>query len=241
MMLVFPVLFSTLLVALIPRSSSFALRPNCNQRCITSISKLRLNQFFSELKPLMSAEDDEINVDVTDVSENVEEPETLEILDSEIVDMVEPEESEVAELDPHEEAVKALESQIKSEIVMMETKLKTERVALSKVRDRISESGKNGYFIVQAKVAEFQKIKIVEQKSRVTRNKREFVMKMLPVVDAFRAAPIISPSSSEREVSMHKSFGSLLESILVVFEKYGFSEYDAGTYLSTTWSMQRYL
>lgn len=183
----------------------------------------------------MSTDDDEIDVNVADILEDTEEPETMDILESEVVDMDDPEESEVVESDPHEFAIKALESQIKSEILVLETKLKTERVALSKVKDRVSESGKNGYFIVQAKVAEFQKVKVVEQKSRVTRNKREFVMKMLPVVDAFRAAPLVSPSSTEREISMHKSFGSLLESILVVFEKYGFSEYDAGNLISFFW------
>ena len=236
MMLLSPVLLSTLLIALAPLSSSFTLRQKCSQRCINPIAKLQPNRFFGELKPLMSTDDDEVEVNVADILEDTEEPEMMDILESEVVDMVDPEESEVVELDPHEVAVKAMEAQIKAEVLVLETKLKTERVALSKVKDRISESGKNGYFIVQAKVAEFQKVKVVEQKSRVTKNKREFVMKMLPVVDAFRAAPIVSPSSSEREISMHKSFGSLLESILVVFEKYGFSEYDAGTIISLSLS-----
>ena len=231
-MFLFPVLLSTLLIAFTPLSCSFTLSSKCSQRCVNPIAKLQPNRFFGELKPLMSTDDDEIDVNVADILEDTEEPETMDILESEVVDMDDPEESEVVESDPHEFAIKALESQIKSEILVLETKLKTERVALSKVKDRVSESGKNGYFIVQAKVAEFQKVKVVEQKSRVTRNKREFVMKMLPVVDAFRAAPLVSPSSTEREISMHKSFGSLLESILVVFEKYGFSEYDAGNLIS---------
>ena len=59
-------------------------------------------------------------------------------------------------------------------------------------------------------------------------NKKEFVEKMLPVVDAFRAAPIVCPSASERENSMHTNLGSLCKMILEVFEKYGFTEYNAG-------------
>ena len=135
--------------------------------------------------------------------------------------------AEVKELSPYEQAVKDLETSLKSEVSSLEVLLKNERTNLLKTKDRVSESGKNGYFIVQAQVAEFQKKRDAEQKSRVTRNKREFVLKMATVVDEFRAAREIAPPSNEREEKMHSTFESLLNSILTVFNKYGYEEYDA--------------
>jgi molecular chaperone GrpE (heat shock protein) len=169
----------------------------------------------------------------------VEEEEELEVMDTEVVSATVAE-TPAIELDPYAVAVKALEVELAGEITTKETILKAERNSLSRAKDKASESGKNGYFMIQAKVAEFQKNKAVEQKSRVTKNKREFVLKMLPVVDAFRAAPLISTSSTDREISMHKSFGSLLESILVVFEKYGFKEYDAGIITFCKFTIKEY-
>ena len=51
---------------------------------------------------------------------------------------------------------------------------------------------------------------------------------MLPVVDAFRQARAVAPATTDREENMHKNFGSLLDNILLVFQKYGFKEFDAG-------------
>jgi molecular chaperone GrpE (heat shock protein) len=59
----------------------------------------------------------------------------------------------------------------------------------------------------------------------VARNKRDFVEKMLPWVDAFRSAPTRVPAVTEKGLTMHKSFGSLLESVLAVFGKYGYKEF----------------
>lgn len=63
---------------------------------------------------------------------------------------------------------------------------------------------------------------------RVERSKREFVEKMLPVLDEFRNATLAVPPDTEKEATMHKSFESLLGNVLAVFEKYGYSEYSAG-------------
>jgi molecular chaperone GrpE (heat shock protein) len=52
---------------------------------------------------------------------------------------------------------------------------------------------------------------------------------MLPVIDAFRNATKMAPPSTEREENMHKNFGSLLSSILNVFQKYGYKEFTAGS------------
>lgn len=134
---------------------------------------------------------------------------------------------EVKELSPYEKAVQELETKLKAEVTSLEALLKNERNNLLKTKDKVSESGKNGFFIVQAQVAEFQKKRDAEQKSRVVRNKQDFVLKMLPVVDAFRAARDIAPPANEREENMHKNFGSLLSSVLTVFDKYGYEEFDA--------------
>lgn len=132
-------------------------------------------------------------------------------------------------LSPYQEAVLKYKTQVEKELEYVESVLKCERNLLMLRKDTISVSGKNGYFFVQAEVAEFQKRKEIEQKNRVIRNKREFVQRMLPVVDSFRAAPALAPSSNEREESMHKNFGSLSKSVTAVFEKYGFKEFDAGS------------
>jgi molecular chaperone GrpE (heat shock protein) len=67
--------------------------------------------------------------------------------------------------------------------------------------------------------------KEIELKENVAVNKKEFVMKMLPVVDSFLDAPHVAPASTEREEKMHESFGSLLKGILNVFNKYGYQEF----------------
>ena len=145
-------------------------------------------------------------------------------------------------LSPYELAVIELETQLRSELSSLEAILKNERMQLSKKKDSISESGKTGYYIVQAQVAEFQKKRDSDQKSRVKRNKREFVLKMLPVVDAFRSAREAAPPLTETEENMHKNFGSLLGSIVGVFQKFGFQEYDAGilNYEVITYVIKKY-
>lgn len=142
------------------------------------------------------------------------------------------EEPEVKELTPYEEEVKKYQNKLEKDLEYLESSLKFERGLLTNRKDAITMSGKNGYFFVQAEVAEFQKRKEREQKARVLRNKKDFVEKMLPVVDAFRAAPTAAPAVNEREESMHKNFGSLCKSIITVFEKYGYAEFDAGAILS---------
>jgi hypothetical protein len=67
-----------------------------------------------------------------------------------------------------------------------------------------------------------------DQKQRVKNNKREFIEKMLPLVDAFRSAPLLAPAVTEKELSMHKTYGALLDNILAVFQKFGYKEFDIG-------------
>lgn len=51
---------------------------------------------------------------------------------------------------------------------------------------------------------------------------------MLPVVDLFRQAPNKVPALTEKEQTMHKTYGALLDNILAVFQKYGYKEFDGG-------------
>jgi len=69
-----------------------------------------------------------------------------------------------------------------------------------------------------------QKKKDVEQKARVIKSKREFVLDILPVVDMFKNAPLENPAETERETNMHNTFGTLISSIMTVFQKYGVKE-----------------
>lgn len=141
-----------------------------------------------------------------------------------IPDLVE----EVKKQTPYDAEVSKYQNKLEKELEYIQSVLTCEQGLLKLRKDSITVSGKNGYFFVQAEVAEFQRKKDTEQKARILRNKKEFVQKMLPVVDAFRAAPIVAPAENEREENMHKNFGSLRDSILVVFEKYGFKEFDSG-------------
>lgn len=47
---------------------------------------------------------------------------------------------------------------------------------------------------------------------------------MVPIVQMFRAAPVELLAETEREQSMHKNFGSLLDSIVNVIDKYGYRD-----------------
>ena len=164
---------------------------------------------------------------------SAEEGEEEEVQDSEVVsddvedaaaaNSTEP----AAPVDPLQAAILLKEAELSRKLKDLEIYLRSERSSLSRTKDRVSESGKNGYFIVQAQVAEFLKRKEAEQKERVKDNKREFVMQMVPVVDSFRQAPIVAPAATEREENMHATFGSLLKLVLGVFEKYGYKLFDA--------------
>lgn len=68
-----------------------------------------------------------------------------------------------------------------------------------------------------------QRRKDSEQKLRVAQNKKDFVDKMLPIVEMFRSVPRTYPPSTEREVNMHNTYAALLESIVAVIDKYGYA------------------
>ena len=210
-----------------------AFSPRPNFRCITRSHKETSRVLCRTWQRLAASDKGGEAADSADVEEGEEEegegegdaePEESTgddegaAVDDEVQD--EPAEEE----DPLVKAIKEREAKLTAEVAQLEAQLRTERANLAKLKDQVSESGKNGYFIVQAQVAEFLKKNEMEQKNRVSRNKREFVTKMLDVVDGFRNAPLEFPGQTEREINMHKNFGSLVNGILMVFEKYGFSE-----------------
>jgi molecular chaperone GrpE (heat shock protein) len=223
-MKVFSVIFITAIAVTISLTHSFSVKHGSLRVIRTSRGLLPYRNELLRSFRLFSATDPE-SESTTVENEEVEEQEA-----GEEGDETEATEGKIEskELSPYEKAVHDLESKLRTEVVNLESLLKVERVSLSKLKDKVSESGKTGFFMVQAQVADFQKKKDIEQKARVERNKKEFVQKMLPVVDAFREARELAPPATEREENMHKNFGSLLSGILTVFEKYGYQEFDAG-------------
>ena len=191
----------------------------------------RLKWSRGVLRHCTSGSDTPSTEDVNDGDMTTESEEFAEVLDSIVTEEGGKNETEnavvEAEPSPLEMAIKEREEELAKKLSDLEGKLRTERVSTMKTKDKLSESGKTGFFMVQAQVAEFLKKKDADQKGRVSKNKREFVSKILPVVDAFNAAPMDYPAETEREENMHKSFGSLVSSIMIVFEKYGVKEYSA--------------
>jgi hypothetical protein len=57
--------------------------------------------------------------------------------------------------DSNAEYIQLKVEMLNSQIQQIESFIATERINLVRIKDKISESGKNGYFIVQAQVADF--------------------------------------------------------------------------------------
>ena len=77
-------------------------------------------------------------------------------------------------------------------------------------------------------VNEFLKQKDSEQKRRVSANKREFVLKMLPVVESLRAVPKQFQDPDDRATSMHENLGQIqINQIIQAFDKFGYREFSA--------------
>ena len=58
-------------------------------------------------------------------------------------------------IDPLQQAIKEKETELAKVVAELESSLRSERILLAKTRDRLSETGKTGYFMVQAQVADF--------------------------------------------------------------------------------------
>lgn len=100
-------------------------------------------------------------------------------------------------LTSYQKAIKNYETNLQKELIYIESVLLSERNLLQFKKDQKTMSGKNGFYYIQAEVAEYQKKKLKKEKLLVKQNKYEFVMKILPVIDAFRAAPQIALPTNE--------------------------------------------
>jgi hypothetical protein len=58
-------------------------------------------------------------------------------------------------VDPYAEVIKAKEVELNSKIAELENLISFERISLMRLKDKVSESGKSGYFMIQAQVADF--------------------------------------------------------------------------------------
>ncbi|RYH13846.1 hypothetical protein EON65_34680 [archaeon] len=87
---------------------------------------------------------DHINVDAP-------EEESLQALEEEIIDFS----NTSMPVDPKQQAIMQKETVLRAQLLELEERLRRNRLELGRVKDRVSESGKNGFFLVQAQVNEF--------------------------------------------------------------------------------------
>lgn len=110
---------------------------------------------------------EEIEADVIDVeaADGERSNEDIDIIDAvDGADLIETNSTDVddvnstyveEEVDPLAKAVADYENSLSNQVTSLETLLRTEKNNLIRWKDRISETGKNGYFIVQAQVNDF--------------------------------------------------------------------------------------
>ena len=94
----------------------------------------------------------ETDEDFTEEGSAEEDSNDENILESEVVDEVS---SETSDVDPQAQLIKLKLDEIKNQISQMETRIAFEKTGLLKAKDKVSESGKTGFFIVQAQVNDF--------------------------------------------------------------------------------------
>lgn len=222
-------LLSACLISIIIHSYSYRsivtslLKRPLNLRSIINTNSFKTHKYQSFLQfssDRSNVEDDVeyVTNDEKEIEENSEEIETTTVAEAD---------NSTITIDPIEVAIKDRENELKVKIERLESTLRSEKAKLLKLKDRVSESGKMGFYMVQAQVHDFQKKRDTDQSNLVEKSKRDFVVKILPIIDNFREAESLAPATNEREQSMHKNFGSLLSNILSVIEKYGYKEFDA--------------
>ena len=101
-------------------------------------------QTETEIESESSTED---NINIADIENMINEMEKS--ANSTIIEEDSEENRRVA-------AIKEYELKLQKEIIDLENILRAERLNLGRIKDRISESGKSGFFMVQAQVNDFQ-------------------------------------------------------------------------------------
>lgn len=70
----------------------------------------------------------------------------------------------------------------------------------------------------------------LDQKKKVSNDRRDYILKLLPLIDAMRAATQDVPASTPRVEEMHESYQSLLSKMMELFERYGYKEFFPGEF-----------
>ena len=103
---------------------------------------------------------DEPSEEETDDTDEVEDIDEDKVLESEIEPPKQAEESdedkedeEEISNDPELLALQEQEKELQLMLKKLEDELRTERKSLTQTKDKLSESGKTGFFIIQAKVS----------------------------------------------------------------------------------------
>lgn len=144
--------------------------------------------------------------------------------------------------DPHIIAQRELEKELKSANDL----LRKEQSELFDIQEKLFESGKNGYLLVQAQINDFsvslmfhmlgsltkvikfvlclQKKRQAEQAKKIEEIKKKVVEKIAPLLESFRAVPTNFPAETEREKKMHGDFAVLVKSITIALKKCGYEE-----------------
>ena len=178
--------FSMVAACILCMNSATAFRLG-TARTVTIVRRPRTVRQAPVLHLSADAEVDAASVDVK--GSEAEAGAAAEDGESELVEDDGEDEKAVAEVEPElsplELAIKSAEADLAKELAGAEEELRRARLEASRTKDKLFESGKSGFFVVQSKVSTFRKDQASEQAKRVARSKREFVIKMLPVVDAF--------------------------------------------------------
>lgn len=104
----------------------------------------------------------EESTEIVATDESEFEDDSVEVVDD-IVNFLQnatdtPANDETAVIDPKLEAVKDKINFLNNQIVHLEHQVSSERLHLLRIKDKVSESGKTGFFMVQAQVADFMVI-----------------------------------------------------------------------------------
>lgn len=109
---------------------------------------------YSRSNILVHMTDNDGDVGIADDEATV--PETVDDLNiTDATNQTEVVSTNATEVDPIALAITEEENRLRKKVQELESVLKSERLRSVKIRDKISEGGKTGFFIVQAQVAEF--------------------------------------------------------------------------------------
>jgi hypothetical protein len=96
--------------------------------------------------------EEEVEEDVPNADEDILEAIDMALNETAIADAV----NATEVLDPQAKAIADLEAKLQREVDALKSRVTIERINEGKLRDKISESGKVGFYMVQAKVTDFQ-------------------------------------------------------------------------------------